>query len=267
MFGTPLIFVTEVWWRGTFTAPPRLLLALALTYAALIALNLQIGFRRRMPISIGHILTDSARALALGLLTGAAALAIFARVSPELSWQANLGRIILQSIPFSLGVGLANGLFGHADEAEPEPERPPANNPPTAESMWRGTLLDAGATGLGAMALAFGSGPSDEVRVVAYALTPAGLLVVVAASLIISYLIVFEAEFRGQKARRERPGVFQSPIGETVFSYLLSLIFAAAVLWFFQSVGGATPWDVWLRFTIVLGFPATIGGAAGRVAI
>jgi putative integral membrane protein (TIGR02587 family) len=87
------------------------------------------------------------------------------------------------------------------------------------------------------------------------------------ASLLISYGIVFEANFADQQRRRQQQGIFQQPISETVASYLVSLIAAGFMLWFFQQLSFADPWPMWLSHTLILGLPATVGGAAGRLAL
>lgn len=93
------------------------------------------------------------------------------------------------------------------------------------------------------------------------------LLATVVISLIISYGIVFEANFANKTKRQQQRGLFQSPLSETIMSYLLSLVAAAMMLWFFQQLDFSDPGAMWLSYTLLLGLPATIGGAAGRLAI
>jgi putative integral membrane protein (TIGR02587 family) len=93
------------------------------------------------------------------------------------------------------------------------------------------------------------------------------LIVMMIASLVLSYGIVFQANFTSQGQRRLQTGLFQSPSGETIFSYLVSLVAAALMLAFFRQIDLSTPWDLALSSVIVLGLPATIGGAAGRLAL
>jgi uncharacterized membrane protein len=50
-------------------------------------------------------------------------------------------------------------------------------------------------------------------------------------------------------------------------SYLVSLVAAVIMLWFFERLTLSDPWTMWLEQTLVLGLPATIGGAAGRLAL
>jgi putative integral membrane protein (TIGR02587 family) len=96
--------------------------------------------------------------------------------------------------------------------------------------------------------------------------SPPWLLAIMAASLLISYGIVFQAGFTTQIKRRQQQGLFQRPISETVFCYLVSLFAAALMLLFFHRLSFNDPWTLWLSNTLILGLPATVGGAAGRLA-
>ncbi len=98
-------------------------------------------------------------------------------------------------------------------------------------------------------------------------LSTMGVVILASFSLVVSYAITFEAGFADQQARRAQQGIFQGPLSETVFSYLISLLVAAALLWLFRQLEVADPLRVWLERTIVLGLPAAIGGSAGRLAV
>lgn len=45
------------------------------------------------------------------------------------------------------------------------------------------------------------------------------------------------------------------------------MLAGAFMLWFFQQLTFSDPWTMWLDYALLLGLPATIGGAAGRLAI
>jgi putative integral membrane protein (TIGR02587 family) len=109
--------------------------------------------------------------------------------------------------------------------------------------------------------------PTDEIPMIASALSSSWLLAIIAVSLLISYMIVFEANFGAQAARRSQPGLFQSPLSETLASYLISLFVSLLMLWLFQLLRPDDPLVKWVSYTIVLALPATIGGAAGRLAL
>jgi putative integral membrane protein (TIGR02587 family) len=102
---------------------------------------------------------------------------------------------------------------------------------------------------------------------IASTLSSSWLLAIIASSLLISYIIVFEANFGAQAMRRSQPGLFQSPISETLASYLVALLISLLMLLLFQLLRAEDPLSQWISYTIILGFPATIGGAAGRLAL
>lgn len=129
------------------------------------------------------------------------------------------------------------------------------------------TLADIGATLIGAMIIAFNIAPTDEIPMLAAAISPPWQLAIIAASLLISYGIVFVAGFTYQAKRHQQRGFFQRPLSETVMAYLVSLVASAFMLFFFHKLSFDDPWSVWLGYTLVLGLPATVGGAAGRLAV
>jgi putative integral membrane protein (TIGR02587 family) len=88
-----------------------------------------------------------------------------------------------------------------------------------------------------------------------------------ATSLVVSYGIVFAAKFTNYKQRHQQKGLFQSPQTETMISYVISLVAGLLMLWFFQQLTFSDSWIIWLRYGIVLSLPASIGGAAGRLAV
>lgn len=284
LFGVPLLYTMEVWWIGNTVSPPRMLVGLGLTYLALVALNRSSGFRRGRQSTLGRSLLDSLEALSLGIIVSATSLLLLRRITGDMALHTILGHIVLESIPFSIGVGIANGLLNRSGGDEQEGENAAAGGdsaedkqttdsdqpdapPKQGAALWKDTLADAGGTALGATIIAFSIAPTDEVPMIAGALSPLALLAVVAASLVVSYIIVFEAEFGDQQSRQEQRGIFQTPLSETIASYCISLGLTVAMLVFFQQLSTEAPLNQWVSHTITLGLPATIGGAAGRLAI
>jgi putative integral membrane protein (TIGR02587 family) len=265
LFGVPFLYTMEVWWKGNFTSPRRMLLALLIAYFSLLVLNRGAGFRKEESGPWTRTLGDSAEALALALVTSALSLTVIGILRFDDGLDATMGRIIMESVPFSIGIGVANN-FLHRPQEESGGKDSDANSHQWHDHSWHGTLADAGATALGATLIAFSIAPTDEIPMIAAGLSPARLLVIIGASLLLSYIIVFEASLGMQAARIEQPGIFQSPITETIISYLISLLMAMIMLWLFQLLRAGDPPSQWLSYIIVLGLPATIGGAAGRIA-
>jgi putative integral membrane protein (TIGR02587 family) len=267
LFGAPFLYTMEVWWKGNFTSPPHMLIVLGIAYAALVLLNLRGGFRSEEEARTwSRILTDSLEGLAIALLTAAFSLTLIGVINFNTGLEATMGRIIMEALPFSIGVGIANNVLLKVNNDEGTSAADPAEHQ-WHDHAWRGTLADAGATMLGAVIIAASIAPTDEIPMIASTLSPPWLLAIIISSLALSYLIVFEANFGSQQMRRSQPGLFQSPISETLASYIISLLISFSMLWLFQLIRVEDPFSQWVSYTIVLGLPATIGGAAGRLAL
>ena len=284
LFSIPLLYTMEVWWVGTFVNGRRMAIALAATFVVVFLLNRSAGFRKGQRRRLSDTLVETVQALAIALVATAGILFLLRRVTLATPPDEALGKVIYEAVPFALGVAVASqflsgdrsqsgggrggpdaggggqgGQGGQqgADSRRGQPDR----------SELRGTLRDLGATVVGAMFIGFTIAPTEEVPMLAAGLNPPGLLALMAVSLLISYGIVFESGFADQRSRRRQQGIFQRPISETIVSYLVALLVAAGMLWFFRQFGLEDPWHMWLKYTIVLGLPAAVGGAAGRLAV
>jgi putative integral membrane protein (TIGR02587 family) len=273
LFGVPLLYTMEVWWIGSSVSPPMMLVAIAATLMVVFTLNLTAGFRQTRATTALKALGDTLNAVAIGLISAAALLVVLREITLQTQLRESLGKIIFESVPFALGAALANQFLTASSDAGGNSL--PATRLPASQALERffpknnlnETLADIGATLVGALIIAFSIAPTEEVPTLVGAVHGAWLLAVVLASLGISYMIVFQANFTRQRQRQMQQGLFQSPLSETIMSYLVSLLAAAMMLGFFQQIGWITPWGVALRHIIVLGLPATIGGAAGRLAL
>jgi putative integral membrane protein (TIGR02587 family) len=200
--------------------------------------------------------------LAIGLICAFFLLLLLQEISLQTQLTGTLGKIIFESVPFAIGVGLTNQFLSDSSDKEPSDSKVELS-----EEALQATLADVGATLTGAMVIAFNIAPTDEVPTLAAASSEPWLLAIALLSLLVSYGIVFEAGFVNQQRRIQQKGVFQRPASETIMSYLVSLAASALMLWFFHRLTLADPWELWLRYTVILGLPATVGGAAGRLAI
>jgi putative integral membrane protein (TIGR02587 family) len=267
LFGIPLLYTMEVWFIGSHVQPPRLLGILGVTYAIVFLLNRVEGFRNSHREGWLDAAAESVEALAIGIVCAAGMLVVLQEITLKTSFNEALGKIIFESVPFALGVALSRSILSG--------DRWSSSNSPTAEGekrfqrqgLWQETLADMSATSIGAMIIAFNIAPTDEVPMLAAAASPPWLLVIIVVSLLVSYGIVFASGFTAQTKRRQQQGLFQRPLSETIFSYLVSLGASVLMLWFFQRLSWSDPWEVWLRYTLILGLPATVGGAAGRLAV
>ncbi len=191
------------------------------------------------------------------------------RITWSTSLHEALGQIVFESVTFAIGVALARQFFGGGTREETPDDRQQQNESQNEgkENRLNATLAEMGATLIGAMIISLNIAPTGELEALAAAVTGPWLLGVIAASLVISYALVFVAGFGDQEKRRQQHGIFQHPISETVASYLLALAAGVVMLWFFHRVRWGDPWQLWLHHVVVFGLPTAIGGAAGRLAV
>ncbi|MEH2002480.1 MAG: TIGR02587 family membrane protein [Nostoc sp.] len=263
LFGIPLLYTMEVWWIGSLVKPQLMMMAIAFMFIVVYLLNQTEGFRKRRYSWLApQAVMDTVEAIAIGLACSAFVLLLLREMTPETSLKESLGKIIFESVPFALGVALANQLLGDTRNGNAE-----AQATKNKGDELHATFADVGGTLIGATIIAFNIAPTDEIPMLAAAASPPWQLAMIVTSLLISYGIVFQAGFSDQQKRKQQKGIFQRPASETIMSYLVSLLAGAFMLWFFQKLTFSDPWTMWLDHTLMLGLPATIGGAAGRLAI
>ncbi|HEX9969250.1 MAG TPA: TIGR02587 family membrane protein [Acidimicrobiales bacterium] len=262
LFGIPLLYTMEVWWIGSATQPARMAGVLLLTFVPVFLLTRTAGFRSTKDIRWRDAAMDSVETVALALLSVAVLLVLLREITAATPLEEALGKVVYEATPFAIGSAIAQHVLrrGRA-QADDDSSSSSAD-----DDALHATVKDVGATVIGSLFVAFNVAPTDEVPMLAAAMPPAWLLGVMAASLVVSYCIVFVAGFSDQEHRRSQQGVLQHPMTETVVSYLISLGTAAVMLWFFQRVSGQDPFDLTLAYVVVLGLPAAVGGAAGRLA-
>lgn len=259
LFGTPLLFTMEMWWVGESQPRLHLLGFLALAFLLNVALARMSGFRGEsstLPVAIGQAL----EAMAIGVAISAAILLALGRIDTDTSLAALLGTVAIQVIPLSLGATVGNLVF--------DPDVGRANDGDSKARSPLGELVnDLGATVAGALFLGFTIAPTEEIPMLAADLDLVQVLAVIALTLVASYLIVFASGFDPTHRGGRAGGFFQKPFSETMLCYVVSLGVACAMLYGFGQVGGGDTLHAILIKTIVLGVPAAIGGAAGRVVV
>lgn len=269
LFGIPLLYTMEVWWIGSSVSMLRVMMAIVLTFGIVFILNRTEGFRKTGDTDAVNAAMDTVEAMAIGIVCAGFVLLLLREITLETPFNEALGKLIYESMPFTLGVALANQFLSGSDEADSNPQssKPQVAKGTAQQKTLNATLSDIGGTLIGALIIAFNIAPTDEIPMLAAAVHGLWLLPIMAASLVISYAIVFAAGFSKQQKRQQQEGIFQRPASETMMSYLVSLLAAALMLAFFDKLNGEDPWPVWLSYSILLGLPATVGGAAGRLAV
>ena len=248
LLGVPLLYTQETWLHGRSVSPLVILVGLAVIFAVNVALSYFVGFR---PGRTHRPTEDAVVGMGLSLLLSAILLVLLDRVGQETSVENVLGVAALTAIPVSIGFSIGTALAPRSGAQNSE-EIPGGS----------GDLLVAAA---GALVFALNIAPTEEPILLAAELDGVRLGLVVVASLVLPYLMVFYAEFGGRDRRVASDGATQGPLIETLLAYVVALVVSAAMLAMFgrmDELNGAATARV-----VTLAFPASIGAALGRMLI
>ena len=124
-----------------------------------------------------------------------------------------------------------------------------------------------GATAACATFVGMAIAPTEEVPILAAEMSYVHELLLIGLSLLLTYAIVFESGFDPQAGGARNRGPFSRPITETALAYLVSLLVALLILFLFDQIKIGDSIASVVSQTLVLGLPAAIGGAAGRLVI
>jgi putative integral membrane protein (TIGR02587 family) len=266
LFGIPLLYTVEMVWTGQHTSPGQALVVLTMSVALLTVLNRTAGFRSHADTTFRDAAMDAIEGVALAIVLVLAVFALLGVHDSSTSATVILGTTVYEVLAVCIGIGVATHLLHDDGDGGANGERDSSAAAPASESApLDATLAELGASFVGAVFIALSIAPTDEVELISASRGPWSLLAIMAASLVIAYAIVFVAGFTGQAKRRTSPGLLQHPMIETVAAYVVALVASGGMLWLFQRADA--PGHVTLAHVIVLGLPAAIGGAAGRLAI
>lgn len=269
LIGIPLLYTMEVWWIGSYTGTTRMMAVLGFIFVPVFLLNRTSGFRSSKDVRLIDAAVDTVEAVALGVVCVTIVLVLLREITMSTPLAEVMGKVVYEALPFSVGVALARHFLlrsrDEGDEDEEDGSAEGSAEPP--DTSLNATVSDVGATAIGAVFVAFNIAPTDEIPMLAAATSPTWLIAILVTSLVISYCIVFAAGFSSQPKRRHQRGWFQHPVTETVACYLVSLLSAGFMLWVFQNLRLDAPWPMTVNHVVILGLPAAVGGAAGRLAV
>lgn len=255
LFGVPLLYTMEMWWLGEIARPGQTLRVLGVTLLANAALMAAAGGRDRPLLASAQRML---RNVAVGIFGAAVVLVVLNQLTPDHSLAALVGMITAQALPLSLGAAVGDIIFAS--------DREGAYDEGESAGVWHALLNDVSATAIGAVFVAASIAPTEEVPTISVGMDLSHLLALMGLTLLTGYLIVFASGF-DQSAERDRQHLFQHPATETVLAYLVALIVAFGVLALSNQVSSTDPARYVLTQTLVLGLPAMVGGAAGRIAL
>lgn len=253
LFALPLYMTMEVWFLGFTIDGARLLVFLAATFPALVALAHFAGFERAATL-LDEVL-DAFAAFGVAVLVSAAALVLFGVLEPGMPTGEIVGKLAVASVPASIGAMLASKQLATRPKDDAGADRRP--------SGYGGQLF---LMGVGALFLAFNVAPTEEMVLIAQQTSPWHALAIGAASLALLHALVYALGFAGQEAPREGEGPWATFLFFTVAGYGVALALSFATLWVFGRLDGVSTQEA-AAMVVVLGFPAAIGAATARLVV
>lgn len=252
LFSFPLLMTMEMWSLGMAVDRWRLVLFLVLTLPMLIGLSYFAGFEPTFRFR--DEVLDALAAFGVGFLLSAALLTVFGvlRVE-EIGTQSALGKISLCAVPAAVGALLAGKQLGE-------------RGPGAREKAQAGPLGELFLMAVGAAFLAFNVAPTEEMILIAYQMGPVATLSLMAASIGLLHLFVYQLGFPGQTRRREAGGFRRTFVAFTAPGYGVALVMSLYLLWTFGRIDGVSLHEI-ATMTIVLAFPAAIGAATARLVV
>lgn len=265
LIGIPLIYTMETWWIGETISIPGALLFVAISYLVALALVTVTGFRGTQP-GASHPVTEALETIGLAILATAGVLALLNQIRIDYPIDVIVGRIAVDMFPISLGIAVTNLILSPRETRLGDDDESSRGDAPR-RSASRALILDFGAAFAGALFITVNIAPTEEVPMLASEVSKLAIPIIIVFSLILTYAIVFEAGFGGLERRRKSPGPFQQPLTETTIAYLIALMTCAGLLLMYGRIGSGDDWNEAFVQIVILGLPASIGAAAGRLAV
>jgi putative integral membrane protein (TIGR02587 family) len=190
----------------------------------------------------------------LGVITSAIALFALGRVGAHTTIDEALGMIIIEAGVVAIGFSVGTAQLGGGNNEDT------GMGPRREEPRVRGQLVIAFC---GAVLFGANVAPTEEILMIGMETSAERLLLLCVVSIALGGLILYFSGFARAHhySRIETKGEAFSGM---IVNYAVALIASAVILWFFgrfesHSLG------VCIQQVIVLGFPATLGAAAGRL--
>ena len=245
--GLPLLFTMEVWWHGFQLPWWKILLLLGIAFGIVLAYSSIAGFRRERTTT--ELVIDSVIAMGIGVVIAAIALVLLGQIDGTTSVREAAGKIALESIPVAFGASLAaTQLGGEATDSD------------DGVNPFERLLIAAG----GALLFALNVAPTEEPMWLGIQAPFWLLILVVGTTILVTYALVFLADFGGRSRTGE--GILGHPWSETLTAYAVSLFVSLTLLWSFGRLDGAGLGPT-LGMVVMLAVVASVGAAVARLLV
>ncbi len=258
LIGLPLLFTQELWYHAFVLHPLKILVLLGVAFVVVVGYNVTSGFRKDS--SFLEVLVDSVEAMGLGILVALVALFLLGRLDVDMSLREMAGKVALEAIPIAFGASLARTQLASSDDAPEEEEE----DDEQARSIGPfGRLFVAAG---GALLFSLNVAPTEEPVLIGIEANWWQRLLLMVTSILLTFALVFYADFRGGRPARPGDSAMDHPLSETLAAYAISLGVSLLLFWSFDRTEG-TGFGAILGMTVVLAFVASMGAAVGRLLV
>jgi len=255
VLGISFAYTVETWWLAVDIPAFHLLGFVVAGLALVVLITRSVGFRSeggetdaearrngKSPLGV-----EFAEIVFQSLFIGYATLALLGVIDLRTPLPVVVRMGLIQVVPLAVGAALANELLSGKQE----------------ELSEAGFPHNLGVFALGAMFFSAPIAPTGEVGLIAAQISWTRIGVLLVVTLCVTYLMLYELEFRGQ-SRRLQDRSRRRQFGQTCIVTAVGLVVAFGLL---IAIGGieTEPVATWARRTIVLAFPASIGASGARV--
>jgi putative integral membrane protein (TIGR02587 family) len=257
VLGISFAYTTETWWLAMKIPVGHLIGYVIAGFALVVLVTRSVGFRSeesegepgRGRNGASSLLVEFTETVFQSFFIGCAALLLLGVVDLRTPFPVAVRTGLVQAVPLAFGAALANELLSGDQEEIPE----------------EGFPQSLGVFALGAVFFAAPIAPTGEVGLIASQVGWVRLSTLLAVTLVVTYLMLYELEFRGQSRRLQDRSRWRQA-GQTCIVYVVGLLVAFGLL---VALGGVEnePFATWVRWTVVLAFPAAVGASGARVVL
>ena len=268
IFGTPVIYTMEVWAEGQLFSPGLLLIITFFIVLLNVCFSYFAGLREKHSAErFVYAVDDGLTSFGLSVLLSLVILCLINRLDFSEHFRINLGKVLLEASFISVGVTFTNFKFkksAHDSVARTFIESNPFESASVKQS--KKDLNDLMAAVAGSILYSFNVASTEEIMLIASSMSPLQLMLLLAFELLMCFIVLYASEIR-MHVIYEKGNFFQHPVNETVLTVSISFIVSGLLLTTvgFGNIHFSDP--SFVPTLIVLGLPAVIGGAAGRLAV
>lgn len=268
-FSLPLLMTMEMWWLGFYMDRFRLTLFMLLMIPMLVGLDRYSGFKETS--SWREDAVDGIVAYGVGIVASTLVLLLLNIINSSMPMREVVGKISLQAVAASFGAVLASSqLGGEKAESRAEAEGDGDGDGGASEEEGRkehaGYVAEIFFMAAGAVFFAFNLAPTEEMMVIAFKMTDWHALALMVVSLLMIHAFVYAVNFHGAPGAPEGTPGWSLFLRYSLVGYAVALLISVYVLWTFgryDQLGFAAA----VEMAVVLGFPASLGAAVGRLVL